>query len=96
MTGLQPGSDFPGDSVEIPCSRRHGRRLFPSTQIVRAIAGAQVVFATEFDRGAAHVDADTLAATGAQPPQLIRCQRRGGDGRLRRGVDRERGGSHKG
>jgi hypothetical protein len=55
---------------------------------------AHVVFAAEFDRGAAHVNADTLAATGAQPPQLIRCQRRGGDGRLRRGVDRERGGQH--
>ena len=56
---------------------------------------AQVAFAAEFDRGAAHVDADTLAATGAQPPELNGCQRRGGDGRLRRGVDRKRGGQHR-
>jgi len=60
----------------------------------RLAIDAQVAFAAEFDRGAAHVDADTLAATGAQAPELIRCQRRGGDGRLRGGVDRERGGQH--
>src|SRR2546422_6445987 len=32
MTGLQPGSDFPGDSLEIPCSRRHSRRLLRSEE----------------------------------------------------------------
>src|SRR5206468_1152214 len=37
----------------------------------------QVPFAAEFDGGAAHVDADTLGAAGAQMPQFARCQRSG-------------------
>jgi hypothetical protein len=43
---------------------------------------AQVPFAAEFDGGAAHVDADALGATRAQPPQFTRCQRGGGNGGL--------------
>jgi hypothetical protein len=35
---------------------------------------AQIPFAAEFDRGAAHVDTDTLRATRAQPPQFSGCE----------------------
>jgi len=49
----------------------------------------QVPFAAKLDRGAAHVDADVLATTRAQSPQLARRQGRGGDGRLRRATDRK-------
>src|SRR5262249_49274185 len=41
---------------------------------------AQVAFAAEFDRGAANVDADTLAAPRAQPPEIACGERRGRDG----------------
>ena len=55
---------------------------------------AQVAFAAEFDRGAAHVDADFLAAARAQPPEVACGQRGSRNGRLRRGIDRERGRQH--
>ena len=51
---------------------------------------AQIAFAAEFDRRAAHIDADLLAAPGAQSPQLGGGKRGGGDRRLRRGADGER------
>ena len=51
---------------------------------------AQITLAAEFDRRMAHIDADILAASGSQPPQLPRSQRRGADGRLRRRPNRER------
>ena len=53
----------------------------------RPAIDAQVPFAAELDRGIANVDADPLAATRAQSPQLAGCQSRGGNGRLRCGAD---------
>src|SRR5262249_31974109 len=50
----------------------------------RAPIEAQVAFAAEFDRSAAHVDADPLAAPGAQAPEVACRQRRSRNGRLRR------------
>ena len=56
---------------------------------------AQITLAAEFDCRMAHIDADVLAAAGAQPPQLRRCQRRSADGRLRRRPDSKRRRQHR-
>ena len=56
---------------------------------------AQITLAAEFDRRMAHIDADVLAASGAQPPQLRRGQRRGADRRLRRRSHRKRRRQHR-
>ena len=56
---------------------------------------AQVPFAAEFDRGAAHVDADALETARAQPPQLARSESGGGNGRLRGGTHAKRGRQHR-
>src|SRR6185436_5022605 len=58
--------------------------------IERLAVETKVMLAAELDRGVAHVDADALLATGAQPPELRRGQRRGRHRRLRRGSHRER------
>ncbi len=58
--------------------------------IVRNFAvDAQITLAAEFDRRVSHVDADALAAAGAQPPQFRGSQRRRPDRRLRRRSDRK-------
>ena len=58
--------------------------------IIRVLAvNAQITLAAEFDRGAAHFDADPLAAPGAQPPEFGCGERRRTDCRLRCRSDRK-------
>jgi hypothetical protein len=62
----------------------------------RRIAGkSHVAFAAELDCRRTHVDRDGLRAPRPLPPDLCRCQRRGGDRRLRCGAYAERGGQHR-
>src|SRR5205807_1436805 len=55
----------------------------------RLAIDVQVALAAKLDRGVAHVDADVLASTRAQPPQLGGGESGGSNGCPRRRTDRE-------
>ena len=61
----------------------------------RLAVDAQVTLAAEFDRRVAHSDADLLATSDAQAPQLAGGERRGGDRGLRKRADGEGGGQQR-
>ena len=87
QAGMEPHPTAVAAAIEAAQPVGIVSRIFP--------LDAQIPLAAKFDRGVAHVDADALPPSRAQPPKPCSGERRSRNRRLRRGADRERRGKRR-